>query len=560
MMKIKLLTIISLFSATLLKSQVYQGAHTFGTAATDLSQTTAIDAQGNIYVAGNVGATTTFGTSTLTYRGGNADGFLAKYDPNGNPLWIKPFASGFDDVVTAITIPTSGDIFLTGYFQGAGSQSFDADPGPNVFTLSQSSAILSRDCFIIKLNSNGDFVWAKQVSNPSGGAAQEDSFTIAVGEQGSVYVAGRFIFADFDPGAGTQTIITPTGGFEGFILKLDANGNYEWVNHLKNAQNAVRSMLIETNGDVVIVGEFAGTIDVSGATAGAINLTSSGGNDIFMVKYDMNGNHIWSQKIGGTAADAVKVIKKAANGNYLIGGTFNGTININPDTGAVLNVASLGGADGFVLEISTGGGYVNNYIVGGPSADEVYDIETSYAGKTIVTGSYSNTVDFDTSANTAVATSLGSTDSFILSLDTRTLLYDSHLTYGGPGNSKNTSVEYNITLDRLSFLGGFSSNVDFDPFTPMDIKSSNGFDDVYLMQLMGNVLSNETVEGTNEISLFPNPASNFLNLRAISSINKLNVMDAMGRVISTVVFTGNSNEHQVDISNLSSGIYFATIS
>lgn len=61
------------------------------------------------------------------------------------------------------------------------------------------------------------------------------------------------------------------------------------------------------------------------------------------------------------------------------------------------------------------------------------------------------------------------------------------------------------------------------------------------------------------IRLFPNPAGSSLNLRAISSINKLNILDASGRVISTAVFAGNSNEHQVDISNLSSGIYFATI-
>lgn len=556
MMKIKLLTIISLFSAMLLQSQVYQGAHTFGTGAIDLSQTTAIDAQGNVYVAGNVGATTAFGTSTLTHAGGNADGFLAKYDPNGNPLWIKQFAGGFDDIVTAITVSSSGDIFLTGYFQGGGSQAFDADPGTNVFTLSQPSPILSRDCFIIKLNSNGDFVWAKQVSNPSGGAAQEDSFAIAVGEQGSVYVAGRFIFADFDPGAGTQTILTPTNGFEGFILKLDTNGNFLWVNHLKNAQNAVRSMLLESNGDVVVVGEFTSTIDVSGATAGAINLTSSGGNDVFMAKYDVSGNHIWSQKIGGTTAEAVNVIKSTANGNYLIGGTFTGTMNINPDAGAVLNVTSSGATDGFVLEIRGNGSYVNHYIIGGTGVDEVYDIETNYTGRTIVTGSYSDTVDFNTSAATASSTSLGATDSFVLSLAATTLLYDSHFTYGGNGNSKNTSVEYNVALDRLSFLGGFSNNVDFDPFTPMDIRASAGLDDVYLMQLMGSVLSNTNAPERLHLAVYPNPSQGIFNVDASNDIIQVTVIDINGKQVYQAPFEAFIVNGQVDISALSAGMYF----
>ncbi|MGJ8684440.1 MAG: T9SS type A sorting domain-containing protein [Nonlabens sp.] len=541
------------------QAQIYQGAHTFGVGSFDLPQTSAIDAAGNIYSAGNISGGASFGTATFPFRGGNLDGYLAKYDPMGNPLWIKPLASGFDDNVIAMTISSSGDIFLTGYFQGAGTQSFDADPGPGVFTLSQPAPILSRDCFIIKLNSNGDFVWAKQISNPSGGAAQEDSYDIEVNEQGEVFVAGRFIYADFDPGPGSQTILTPSNGFEGFIVKLDANGDFLWVNHLKNSQNVVRDIDFDSNGNIVAVGEYSGTIDVSGATATAVNLTATSSSSMFMVKYDTNGNHLWSQSTGGTGTTLVNVLEKTTNDRFLIGGSFNGTIDINPDPTIAVNITSAGSSDGFVMEIATNGRLNRQFHLGASSSDAVTDINVDVPGKVLVSGTFSNVVDFDSGMTTATSTSSGGTDAFVLSVTDGSLAYETHFTYGGTANLKKTRAEFNSTLSLLSFIGGFNLTVNFDPFSGVDNKSSMGLDDIYLMQLNSSVLSNDHVNTDISINMYPNPASNFINLTAANRLESATIMDMNGRMLSQTNFTGNATEQRVSLEHLSSGIYFMTI-
>lgn len=558
-MKTKLLLIAGFFTAVITQAQIYQSTQTFGASSVDFSQTSAMDAQGNVYSAGNIGSSVTFGPSSVTHRGGNADGYLAKYDPVGNPLWIKSFAGGFDDVVTAMTVAPSGDILLTGYFQGSGTQSFDADPGPSVFNLSQPAFILSRDCFIIKLDSNGDFIWAKQISNPSGGAAQEDSFDIEVGEQGDVYVSGRFILADFDPGPSTQTILTPSNGFEGFILKLDSNGDFVWVNHIKNSQNSVRDIVLDTNGDIIAIGEFNGTIDIAGASATPVNLTSSGANDVFMVKYDPLGNHVWSQKIGGTGADLANVIERTTTGEFVLGGSFNGVMDIDPDPSVTLNVTSNGSTDGYVLALNSNGRINNHYTIGGSAADEVNDILLDYTGKTIVTGMFSGVVDFDTSTATANGTSLGNTDAFMLSLDNNTFLYDTHFTYGGSDNLRNTKVEYNAAQDRLSFLGAFSSTADFNPFAGVDNKTSQGSSDVYLMQLLGAVLSNDGANLDASISMFPNPARDFVGFKSSNLLHSVTIIDMNGRMLFESRFRESATQQNISLPQLKAGIYFVTI-
>ena len=236
----KKITFLLLFLIPMLSlSQQYFGTTTFGNSGLETNYDLATDSQGNIFSVGFYSGTLTVGTTTVTYNGGNADGYLTKHDSDGNPLWIKSFGGAADDVAIAVTVDHMDNVIITGYFQGAGSNAFDADPGPNVFQLAQQSALLSRDCFIVKLTNNGDFIWAKQVSNPAGGAANEDSKDIKVDAANNIYVAGGFHYADFDPGAGQQTILASGNGNaqDGFILKLDSSGNYIWVKTFYSTKN-----------------------------------------------------------------------------------------------------------------------------------------------------------------------------------------------------------------------------------------------------------------------------------------------------------------------------------
>jgi len=183
------LSFIFLLLGNVIYSQEYFGTSIIGNSSMDMSFHSTKDSySGSIYSVGYFSSPLTVAGTTISYAGGTVDGLLCKYDSEGIPVWGKGFGSGFNDVVKDVAIDNDGNIYVTGYFQGAGTQSFDADPGAGVYTLEQPSAILSRDCFIVKLDANGDFLWAKQVSNPYGGAANEDAHAIEVDNDGNVAI------------------------------------------------------------------------------------------------------------------------------------------------------------------------------------------------------------------------------------------------------------------------------------------------------------------------------------------------------------------------------------
>ena len=77
---------------------------------------------------------------------------------------------------------------------------------------------------------------------------------------------------------------------------------------------------VDGSGNVLVTGTFEGTVDFGGGP-----LTSTGVSDIFLAKYDPNGNHIWSQRFGGTSSESVRAIAVDGSGNVLVTGSFTAT-------------------------------------------------------------------------------------------------------------------------------------------------------------------------------------------------------------------------------------------
>lgn len=281
----KKLLILALLSSTFIYSQTFLGGTSFGGFSIDNSQALHLDKDNNIYIGGLFSGSITLGSTTITHNGGNADGYLAKFNSNGVAQWIKKFGSPADDIIKAIASDTSGNLFVTGYFQG---NAFDADPDPNTTSiLAQPAPILSRDCFIVKLDINGNFVWAKQISNSTGGAANEDSYAIKCDSDGNVYVAGRFSYADFDTSSGINDVQSYGSNFntDGFILKLNSLGNTVWVKQFgSSTHDIITSIDIDSSNNIYATGVFTGTADFDPSATNNTNSVSAGNNDVFIVK------------------------------------------------------------------------------------------------------------------------------------------------------------------------------------------------------------------------------------------------------------------------------------
>lgn len=254
-------------------------AKSMGGTSAERAMSVTVDSFGNVYTTGWFEGIADFdpgaGTSNLSSVGSD-DVFISKLDPLGNFIWAKNMGGTASSVFsTAMALDGSNAVYTTGFFQGT----VDFDPGAGLNNLTSEG---SRDIFISKLDSAGDFIWAKSI----GGTNYAESHSIAVDGFGNVYTTGYFHgTADFDPGTGT-TSLTSEGAHDVFISKLDALGHFIWAKSwggTGTSGDGGSSVALDRSGNVYTTGEFQGTVDFDPG-AGTSNLASEGDNDIFISK------------------------------------------------------------------------------------------------------------------------------------------------------------------------------------------------------------------------------------------------------------------------------------
>jgi len=370
-----------------------------------------VDTAGNMYITGQFYGNCDFnpGSGVFNLLSGAPEIFVLKLSTTGAFVWAKamPYVSGnfSSNESNAIAIDDAGNIYTTG---GYGATT-DFDPNAGTFNLTSSGY---QDIFVSKLDASGNFVWAKSMGNPTSGDVGND---ITVDAAGNVYVTGHFQgTADFDPSAGVSNL-TSAGSLDVFVLKLNSSGNLVWARALGGTNVDVAwGIQCDAAGNVFTTGNFQGTADFNPG-AGSITLTSAGVNDIFISKLDASGNYLWSRRMGSTLADFSTEIKLDAAGNVYTTGSFQGTVDFNPDAG-VNNLTSGGLADIFLSKLDSDGVYIWAKKIGGTGDDIAYGLAIDFTGSLYVKGSFSNTVDFDPNAGTFNLTSSAGKDAFIMKL------------------------------------------------------------------------------------------------------------------------------------------------
>ena len=210
--KILLVTLfpVMLFSQT---SHV-QWVKDIGGSGNETSIKVAVDAAGNVFVAGNFSSSSiSIGTTTLVNHGnvGTTDFFVAKYDPGGNPLWAISGGGSGNDNVTSLSIDISGNSYISGGFS---SISFTMNG--TVFTNNGSA-----NAFFMKVNASGQFAWG----HSAGGSLTDGAAAVAVDPSGYSYFTGNFQSSiTFGP----YSFLT-AGINDIFIVKYDPTGNVVWA-------------------------------------------------------------------------------------------------------------------------------------------------------------------------------------------------------------------------------------------------------------------------------------------------------------------------------------------
>jgi hypothetical protein len=399
--------------------------------------------------------------------------------------WAEGLGGSVYDYGYGITTDDSGYIYTTGYFQ----DTVDFDPSSAIFNLVSEGGY---DVFVQKLDASGKFIWAKSI----GGTGADYAYSILTDQQGSSYTIGRYSSTvDFDPGSGT-TSIKSRGSTDIFILKLDRNGNFEWAKSMGGSlSDEGRCLAYDQKGGIYSIGHFNGTVDFDPGS-GTNNIVSSGSYDVFIQKLDTSGKFIWAKNIGGSSADYGQSIAADSAGYIYLTGYFSGTADFDPSS-STSNLTSNGGRDVFVEKLDTSGTFEWAIHVGDKSNDYGEGVAVGPNGDVYGIGYFEGTVDFDPGSGTKSLTSAGSTDIFILKLDSKGS-FDWAVQNGGTNVDVGASICVNASGSVFS-TGYFWGSGDFDPGSGTTTLKSAGGPDVYIQKLdeKGKLVWAESMGGTD---------------------------------------------------------------
>ena len=390
------------------------------------------------------------------------------------------------------------------------------------------------------------YKFAKRV----GGTQFENAMGIALDSMGNIIVSGYFSgTADFDPGT-TNYTLTSNGGNDIFLAKYDSAGNFVWAIHVGGAGEEFNytDPAVDEYGNIYLCGVFNSNTDFN-PKGNAVIATNRGQQDGFVAKYDSTGLLQWVRGVGGALNDDVYRIDYK---NYLVlfAGSFADSSYVD-DGLTITPLYGSGSADVVFGKFNPNGNLFWLNTLKGNGEDHSYNITAGINGKTYLTGTFEDTLIFDSGGVnpdtlfadglTAFTASFSNFGNYYWSFpienaypfglkvdhngdiltcgqfsnfadfdpdaDTMTLIaqgsFDGYFAkYTNGGNyvfakrigGNGSDICYTIAeLSNSSILvsGYFFNTADFDPDVTVASLNSNGFADIYLAHYdsLGNYLS-----------------------------------------------------------------------
>ena len=257
-----------------------------GDSASDTAYAVVTDSANDVIVVG-----TTYGELDGP-NAGNRDSYLAKLSSTGATRWLRQFGSSADDVVWAVSVDSSDNIYVAGWTWGS-LQVGTANNG-------------STDAFVAKYNSTGGQLWVHQM----GTSGADEAYGVHVDASENVYVAGAT--------EGNLDGNTNAGKYDVFISKLSSAGTKLWTRVLgTSATDQARSLTTDGSGNVI----------VGGFTEGDLAATNLGNWDMLVAKFDSSGAQLWVQQLGTSERDAAYGVSTDASGSVYVAGSTYGSID-----------------------------------------------------------------------------------------------------------------------------------------------------------------------------------------------------------------------------------------
>ncbi len=416
-----------------LHAQIW-GASTQGN-FTNEATALAFDDANNVYVTGYITGETAFNANvTFNSAVGNGDIFVAKYSNSGSLIWVKKFGGSMSDRAFDIKVDNNGDILVSGQFFGS----------VNFGSVTLQSANNSKDIFLLKMNPQGDVLWAIS----EGGALGDNMYAIAMDQQNNIVLTGQFAgtmnisgqsfvsvmnpelnqpsydifvskynsngtplwaiqgaakYEDRGMALGTdnQNNIYLVGQFSdtlqfagqsyniGFVTKISPNGQIQWFNRLTAGMVLPYDLVVGGDGQVSVCGDFIGNLMHHG-TNGVQTLTHDFSKKVFVSTVNTNGQVQWQRALGSENEISARGITRFNQQIYVTGHFKCALTELKQDNTALFN--SVGFRDIYMWQLNASGTALQTKQMGGKKNDYAYDIQVNNLGQPFICGSFVNSL------------------------------------------------------------------------------------------------------------------------------------------------------------------------
>ncbi|OGS78818.1 MAG: hypothetical protein A3D31_02255 [Candidatus Fluviicola riflensis] len=506
-----------------------------------------VDPDQNSVLTGNFYSSGTFGPG-LAYSAiptiGSYDIFLEKLDSTGAVRWLRTLGSSESEMVGGVATDVDGNIYLAGNFWGE----IDVDPGNGVYEITPTEGF--DDLFVLKLNSNGEFVWVKTF----GSFLFDNASGIKVDIQGNIYITGSLgdDVNDMDPGVGEYAALYYGGHGDGFIMKLDVQGNFLWINSIGGGQSDfMNDMAFDDLGNVYTTGKFYGTANCSCDTS----FISQGSTDAFVQKFNASGGYEWGYSLGSLYEDSGNAIQVDETGNILVTGNFSLTVDLDP--GLVIDEHFSNGSAVFIQKLRPDGTLIWAKTISGSANYGEYpsDLVIDKENNLYLTGYFYGSINLGTNLNPMVINATVGTNTFVHKMDSNGIaIWGMSVPSYSRGNSLALDASANVYV-----TGSFDAPVDFDP-SDEEFMVHRG---IYFLMRLGLPTDHIRWDDPyyypeNTITLYPNPTIGEVTITQLAKFDlTIEIFDYLGRSIRLL----NSSELKttLDITDFEQGIYWFKI-
>ena len=386
----------------------------------------------NIYLTGSFQGTVNFnpgGTADNLTAQGTGDAFVASFDSTGHFRWADDLGgSGGNDQGRGLAYDGSGRpyVVVTGSF----TNTMNFYPSiPTAYLQQPLVSAGGTDGFICKLapdgtwddlmisGTNQTYSWAEQI-----GGSGDDAITAAAVSASGYSFTGYFSgTANLNPHPGFADEHTSAGGTDGFVMQVNSLQGYRQYlttfGGTGDDQGTSIAYGLDSNNSnlpplLFVGGSFEDTVDFSGG-AGTGDLTSAGGSDAFVARYNASTGALdWVRSAGSTGNDATNALAVAFHG-VAAAGSYTGTVNFAGPSGTFdLNDAGQGSA--FLWSLDANGNLVYARGMGGSQPTQALGVAIGLTGYTFVGGQFQGTADFNQGfGGTAPMTAAGTVDGFV---------------------------------------------------------------------------------------------------------------------------------------------------